>query len=278
MKKTLQVSRLSPKHGPNGGVKRAKVIGKLALGLPASGIAHLPTGEVLFVHDKKGVYLARADKKPKRLLKRKGLEGIAADGGGRRVFVLCEDEGTIQQYDVERAHGEIQLRSAGAVKQVSDTKGRKNHGWEGLAYRSTGDDGAAELVCTHEARPRRVGVYALPDLANGWTASLPRKVKKLLPDIADVAVDGRTGHLFLVSDRARTVVELAVAPQDGRTELIPLSSFRLGLKKSRKPEGLSFDAKGRLWVSLDYEKNDNARRGIALGIELAREDAAKPEA
>jgi len=76
-----------------------------------------------------------------------------------------------------------------------------------------------------------------------------------------------------VSDRARTVVELALAPKDDGCELVPVSSFRLGVKKSRKPEGLSFDANGRLWVSLDYEKSDDSRRGIALEIELAREGA-----
>jgi uncharacterized protein YjiK len=122
----------------------------------------------------------------------------------------------------------------------------------------------------HEGRPRRIGVYALPDLTEGWTAALPKKAKELLPDVADVTIDESTGHVFLVSDRARRVVELALEPKGDGCELVPISSFHLGLKKSRKPEGLSFDAKGRLWVSLDYEKADDSRRGVALAIELAR--------
>jgi uncharacterized protein YjiK len=271
MKKTLRVTGLISKgHDPQARVTEAKVVEKLPLGLPASGIAHLPTGEVLFVHDKKGVYLARAGKKPKRLAKRKGLEGIATDSAGHQVYVVSEGDRSVLRYDVERsAEGEISLRRAGEAKRLPRLKGEKNCGWEGLAFR-TSDGGPAQLVCVHEGRPRRIGAYTLPDLAEVWTAALPKDAKRHLPDVADVTVDGRTGHLFLVSDRARTVVELALAPKADGCELVPVSSFRLGLKRSRKPEGLSFDSTGRLWVSLDYEKKDDSRRGVALGIELAR--------
>ncbi len=272
MKKKLEVSGLATRKRAPGGVTKATVVEKLPLGLPASGIAHLPTGEVLFVHDRKGVYLARAGKKPKRLAKRKGLEGIATDPTGNQVFVVCEDDGTVHRYDVERSsEGSLSLRSAGEARPLPRLKGGKNCGWEGLAFRPADGEGQGQLICAHEGRPRRIGVYALPNLTDGWTAALPRKAKKLLPDVAGVTVDGRTGHLFLVSDRARRVVELAIAPKGDGGELVPISSFRLKLKRSRKPEGLSFDAKGQLWISLDYEKADDSRRGVALGIQLARE-------
>ena len=45
--------------------------------------------------------------------------------------------------------------------------------------------------------------------------------------------------------------------------LVTLSSFELPLEKNSKPEGLAFDADGRLWVSLD---ND----GMALVFQLER--------
>jgi uncharacterized protein YjiK len=247
----------------------ARIIETVPLVLPASGITHLATGETIFVHDKRGVFLFRAGRKPERLAKRKGLEGITTDPGGKHVWVHCENKRAIERYDVERSSdGKISLIESGETRRLPKLKGKKNAGWKGLTFLPAESGGRDHLVCAHERKPRRLGIYSLPDLDDGLNVALPKEAKSQLDDISGVAFEASSGHLFLVSDRSRTLVELAMIRKAGQVELVPLSRVELDLKPTRKPEGLAFDAAGRLWVSLDYEKRDDARRGVALVIEF----------
>jgi hypothetical protein len=128
------------------------------------------------------------------------------------------------------------------------------------------------LVAVHEGSPRRVGLFPLPDLDAGTLMRLPKSAKELLPDLADVAVDPNTGHIFIVSDQAGCVCEFQLRKQPGALmdglSLELLSSIDLKLGGSQKAEALHFDASGRLWVGLDNE-NDNAKKGQALVLSFA---------
>jgi uncharacterized protein YjiK len=133
------------------------------------------------------------------------------------------------------------------------------------------------LVCVHEGSPRRLGFYRLPDLDHGETVKPPKAAKALLPDLADCAIEPKTGHIFVVSDQSRTIVELAVkqtsrAASQGLVdgiELEVISAIDLPLSANKKPEALHFDERGRLWVGLDSE-SDKKDKGTALVLELER--------
>ena len=253
------------------GVTGAWIVAAVPLGLPSSGIAHLASGETLIVHDKLGVFQVTRGGKPRRLVERDGLEDIACDPAGRRVFVVSEDEGAIHEYRVRRrGDAGLALEDLREPRRLPNLGGRKNAGWEGIAFLSRPRGWPqASLVCVHEGRPRRIAVLALPDLEPVVSEKLPKRAKRLLPDVAGVAVDAKRGHLFLVSDRSRTIIEFSVS-RGRAVALEPLASLALPLEADKKPEGLCLDARGRLWVSLDYEKHDDTRKGVALVIELER--------
>lgn len=238
----------------------------------ASGLCHLPTGETLVVDDDRGIAVVLGDGTSRQLLRSgKDLEGICASPDGKQVWVVQEGTRRVQRFDVEHgADGALSLRDHGVTHKLPKFKDVENKGWEGLAFFPGALSGNGDqLICVHEGKPRRIGIFALPDLDTGVTLKLPDAAKGLLKDLADVAVDPVTGHIFVVSDESQTVVEFSLERSNraapgallSTLELALVSSFRLPLQPQNKPEGLAFDDRGRLWVSLD----DN---GKALVFEL----------
>jgi hypothetical protein len=261
--------------GDPGRVKGALIVAEVPLGLPSSGISRLASGETLVVHDKLGVFQALPGAKLRRLAERKGLEGITSDPAGRRVFVVAEDAGMLHEYRVERPRaGEIALEEVGEPRRLPRIGKKGNTGWEGVAFLPGRPRGAGErLVCVHEGKPRRVGLYRLPGLEAGTEHKLPKPARRLLPDVADVAVEPGTGRLFLMSDRSRTIVEMLLV-EEPKPRLEAVACLALPLERDEKPEGMCFDRGGRLWVSLDYEDHDDAGKGMALVLQLERRSRA----
>ncbi len=254
----------------------ARLVAEIDTGVKgASGLCHLPGGHTLVVDDDKGIALMSpgggSTARP-LITSGKDLEGICACPDGTQIWVVLEGARRVERYDVEHTDGSLQLIESGAVHKLPKFKDDvDNKGWEGLTFLPAAlANGTDHLVCVHEAHPRRIGIFALPDLEHRFSLKLPKDAKTLLPDLADVAVDDH-GHLFIVSDEGRRVVEFALVWSSGTEAdrlldaptLVTLSSFELPLEKNSKPEGLAFDADGRLWVSLD---ND----GMALVFQLER--------
>jgi uncharacterized protein YjiK len=215
------------------------------------------------------------DGKSKKLVKDKGdCEGICASDDGKHVWTVEEESRKVTRYDVKRgSDGSLELKNADVEHKLPRLKDVKNKGWEGIAFlaKEVAGTKSDQLVAVHEGDPRRIGIYALPDLDSGVLFRLPKKAKELLPDLADVVVDPKTGHLLVISDEAHTVVELAIRKESSkvgnalldRTELVVVSSFEVPVKRSAKTEGICFDDKGRLWVTCDGN-------GEALVLELNR--------
>lgn len=275
----LDVERFAKKELD--GVTSANIVAEVEIGMPSSGICHLPTGETIAASDNKGVYEVRPGDDPRLLFKLKDCEGVTVDDKGK--FVYAVEERTREVHKLEVRHddkGRLVLRDTHEARKLPKLKEQKNKGWEGIAFLPKQVAGGKKdcLVCVHEGSPRRIGIYALPDLDTGVTLKLPKDAKELLPDLADVAVDPKTGHIFVVSDQARMIVELAVkretkAATQGLLESVELkmvSSIDLPISANKKPEGLRFDELGRLWVGLDNEKDDK-KRGTALVLELERQ-------
>jgi hypothetical protein len=99
----------------------------------------------------------------------------------------------------------------------------------------------------HEGKPRRVGVFALPDLEPTHDLKLPDEAKDLLNDLADVTVDPVTGLLLLLSDQSQRIAIVRIV----RGELAMAGSYDLPLADEDKPEGLDFASPSRLLVVTD---------------------------
>lgn len=169
------------------------------------------------------------------------LEGIAANEPGSVVWAISEESGALVELAV-RAGRPVVRR----VAQLERPGSRANKGFEGVAYlpaRFTGTRRAA-LVAVHEHKPRRVCVFALPDLRQTHDLPLPREAKAALDDLADIAVDPVTGLLVLLSEESRRLAVLRL--RDDVLELV--STFDLPLEGRERPEGLAYVGRSRLAV------------------------------
>jgi uncharacterized protein YjiK len=218
----------------------------------ASAIAAV--GKSLFVvEDDRGIHRVEGSRAPlwagRDLNRALGdLEGLAADDDGTMLWALSENEGAVIA---------ISLRSRSpqptVIGYLPRPGKRKNKGYEGLAFLPArlSPSGRRSLVAVHEGKPRRVVVFALPDLEMTHDLRLPDEAKRLLKDLADVAVDPTTGRLLLLSDESRRVVLAQIEGQ----ELVVCGSCDLPLGRKEKPEGLAFASASRLLVVTD----DSAR-------------------
>lgn len=172
------------------------------------------------------------------------LEGVAVDDDQSVLWALSERDGTVI---------EISLRSRSPrpapIGHLPRPGTKKNKGFEGLAFMPArlSPTGRASLVAVHEDKPRRVGVFALPDLEMTHELKLPDDAKPLLEDLADVTVDPLTGQLLLLSDQSRRIVLTRI----DRGRLVMSGSYDLPLGPKEKPEGLDFASASRLLVVTD---------------------------
>jgi uncharacterized protein YjiK len=172
------------------------------------------------------------------------LEGVAVDEANRRVWALAEEDGAVIALSLATASPRATL--AGHLPRPGK---QKNKGFEGLAFMPArvSPSRRASLVAVHEGKPRRVGIFALPDLAQTHDLKLPDDAKELLADLADVTVDPVTGLLLLLSDQSRRIAVLWVIDR----QLSLAGSYDLPLADDEKPEGVDFASPSRLLVVTD---------------------------
>jgi uncharacterized protein YjiK len=172
------------------------------------------------------------------------LEGVAVDDKQTTLWALAENDGAVIAFSLRTRSPEPALM--GYLRRPGI---RKNKGFEGLAFLPArlSPSGRRSLVAVHEGKPRRVGVFALPDLEMTHDLKLSDEAKALLKDLADVTVDPVTGRFLLLSDQSRRIVVTRIA---GR-ELRVCGSYDLPLRRREKPEGLDFASASRLLVVTD---------------------------
>lgn len=125
-----------------------------------------------------------------------------------------------------------------------------NAGFEGLGYDRAGD----RLFVVKEHSPRKL--YEIQGVKASLNGHLNLKIidreawiadKDMASDLASVHYDERTGHLALLSDEAKMMLEL-----DSKGELVSFRSLWSGFAglKSSVPqaEGMTFDALGNLYL------------------------------
>ncbi|MFK7988419.1 MAG: SdiA-regulated domain-containing protein [Sandaracinaceae bacterium] len=205
----------------------------------ASGLTALDDGTFAVVSDEGGVYRANRDGSAELWVAAPALddlEGICRDPSGA-LFVVSERTGDVSRIE----DGEV--TTCGTLASI----GRKrNKGWEGLAYRPARFGGPHFIAC-HERSPRRLGVFDPVTLSTVAILRLPKATRRALADLSDLTVDPETGHWLVLSDESARIAELRY--EDG--ELAHLDAFRVDVGKREKPEGLTFDADGRLWMATD---------------------------
>jgi uncharacterized protein YjiK len=166
------------------------------------------------------------------------------DEANRRVWALAEEDGTVIALPLA-----TRSPRATVVGHLPRPGNRKNKGFEGLAFMPArvSPSRRASLVAVHEGKPRRVGVFALPDLEPTHDLKLPDEAKDLLDDLADVTVDPVTGLLLLLSDQSQRIAIVRIV----QGELALAGSYELPLADEDKPEGLDFASPSRLLVVTD---------------------------
>ncbi len=125
-----------------------------------------------------------------------------------------------------------------------------NSGFEGLGYDRAGD----RLFAVKEHSPRKL--YEIQGIKASLNGQLNLKVidreawiedKDMASDLASVHFDERTGHLVLLSDEAKMMLEL-----DGEGELVSFRSLWSGFagltNSVPQAEGMTFDERGDLYL------------------------------
>lgn len=214
----------------------------------ASGVAPSRAG-LLLVEDDLGIYRLRGATAtlwagPDLHPALGDLEGIATSDDGATVWALAEECGTLVELRVT-ARGPDLVRATPLGRPGT----RTNKGFEGLSFvpAALSPTRRAALVAVHEHKPRRVQVFDRRTLALDLDYKLPREAKRLLDDLADVAVDPVSGLFVLLSEESRRLA--VMRPTPSALELV--DSFDLPLEGKERPEGLAYLTPSRLVVATE---------------------------
>lgn len=214
----------------------------------ASAVAAI-TGALLVVEDDEGIFRVARNRATlwagRDLHPGLGdLEGLAVNETCTKVWALSEEDGAVISLPLRD-----KPTRATVIGHLPRPGKRKNKGFEGLAYMPSrlSPSRRAALVAVHEGKPRRVGIFALPELELTHNLKLPDQFKELLDDLADVTVDPVTGALLLLSDQSRRIAIARIV--DGTLALA--GSYDLPIGKRLKPEGMDFASSSRLLVVMD---------------------------
>lgn len=214
----------------------------------ASAVAAIP-GWMLLADDDEGIYRLRGERCTLWAGRRHhaalgDLEGLALDRRRASVWALAEESGEVVQIPLRGRR-----RQPVTLGRLSRPGRRENKGFEGLAYAPArlSPNGHDSLVAAHEAKPRRVSVFRLPDLRQTHEYKLSTDAKRALDDLADVALDPITGALLLLSEESRRIGVFEIIREC--LELHDLVDVRV--RHRERPEGLAFVTPHRLVVATE---------------------------
>lgn len=232
--------------------------GKLKLKVgEASDVVALPNGRFAIVGDRSdAVHVAEGDKVVKKFhlpdLKNGSsfLEGVAFDPTRNHLFVAREDKAELLRYEWDPSKSDPP-RLEKSFKL--DDRGPKNKGVEGLAYlpESLSPTGKPQLLIAKEGSPRSITLRDDGGGGKDLAVELESQVRSVCKDFSALAVDPRTGHLFISSDQSSTVAQVKLVRDGDKVKGKLVQSFPLRDKdgdKLERVEGLTFDQKGNLFV------------------------------
>ncbi|MEW5743062.1 MAG: SdiA-regulated domain-containing protein [Myxococcota bacterium] len=248
----------SRRTAPENTAARFELKGSLATKMPeASDVVALPGGRFLVVGDRKdSAVLVEADGK-RSSLKLPGLpngnsqlEGVAYDPVRHHLFVVREEKRELLRYEWNPDKSKPPVLEK-AFKL--DREGPTNKGVEGLAFIS-GDvspTGTPRLLVAKEGKPRELALHDDGGGGKPLPIKLEKEVYAVCRDFSAVAVDPKTGHLFVSSDESAAVAQIRLMRDGDKVVGKLVQSFPLRDDKGKtldRVEGLTFNAKGDLFV------------------------------
>ncbi|MHA6478300.1 SdiA-regulated domain-containing protein [Stutzerimonas sp. KH-1] len=204
------------------------------------GVVNNP--EELLALDKDGGFLARY---PLRGFQ--DVEGVTYLGDD--LLVLTEErKQSLVIVQVPRVAGPLQRTDARSITLALNDE--DNTGFEGVGYDRAGD----RLFVVKEHSPRKL--YEIQGIKRSLAGDMDIKIidrqawidkLDMASDLSSVHFDEQTGHLVLLSDEAKMMLEL-----DAEGELVSFRSLWrgfAGLERSvPQAEGMTFDAQGNLYL------------------------------
>ncbi|MDP1923048.1 MAG: SdiA-regulated domain-containing protein, partial [Myxococcales bacterium] len=185
------------------------------------------------------------------------LEGVAYDPVRHHLLVSREEKGEILRYEWDAGKD-----AAPKLEKTYKLKldGPSNKGVEGLAYLSgeLSPTGRPQLLAAHEGSPRELLLLGDGGGGKPMKVDLEDQVKSVCKDFSAVAVDPKTGNVFISSDESSTVAQIELKRQGDKIVGRLVQSFPLRDKKDKpleRIEGLTFNEKGDLFV---LTENDGA--------------------
>ncbi len=187
------------------------------------------------------------------------LEGLTYDAESSALLLLEEASRKLFSIPV-KLDSQLSLGEPKLLGKLAHVGTDEACGFEGVcvwpAQHSPGKK--SRLIAVNEKDPLALAVFNRKSLALEATVTLPPSLG--IGDVSDLAVDPKSGRLFLLSDESECVVEVELRHQSkllgsgplasewsivevGRTELPGLKG-----KVRLQPEGITFDASGDLWI------------------------------
>lgn len=172
-------------------------------------------------------------------------EGVAVLHDGRIAII----EERRAQLTVFHLPPDAQSIDAEALSSISlGSRAAGNKGFEGIAL----DARNQRILLAKERSPSGLYSLALPEAKNGLAVleqtlqELPSK-QVFMRDFSSLAIDPRTGHLLVLSDASRMLIELDA--QGDPVSFISLSRGLNGLARSiKQAEGVAIDARGTIYI------------------------------
>jgi uncharacterized protein YjiK len=236
-----------------------------------SDVVALPGGSFLVVGDLSDkVGLVRADGSAVKIklggkIKdgESGLEAVTYDTAHKELLVVSETEGMLYRYDLDLEavpidpEGGYKLELKGKVALAAD--GSSNKGIEGMAYleASQSPTGSAGVIVAKEGSPRMLA-FVDRDTGELTPIALDEAVREACKDFSALAVDPRTGNLFIASDESGAVAEIELSGKKASSvsgSLVQAYALR-DLKGAvvKRLEGIAFDEDGALHGLLEDKR------------------------
>jgi len=190
------------------------------------------------------------------------LEGVAYDPLRHRLFVVREEKSQLLRYKWNPAKREApRLEKTFAVER----SGPRNKGIEGIVYlpAQLSPTGQPQLLLAKEGKPRELWLHDDGGRQTGRQVALEKDVYAACRDFSAVAVDPKTGDLFISSDESAACAQVRLARRRGTVAGRLLRAFPLRDEKGKalsRVEGLTFDEHGDLFV---LTENDGKLRRLA---------------
>jgi uncharacterized protein YjiK len=238
--------------------------GKRKIDLPEpSDVACVPGGTFLIVGDLSDELLVlRPDGTTARhrlqgvKSRKSGLEAVTYDPERKRLFVSAEERSLLVRFAFDPATGREPVVEQ---KIPLDLGGPANKGVEGLTWLPArhSPTGAPQLMIAKEQDPHLLALLKADGTGTPRQISLPAGLVEGCRDFSALALDPRTGHVFLASQESAAIAELSLARAGSRLSASLLGITPLLSKKGRpfqRVEGIAFDEAGDLHVLLEDDQ------------------------